>query len=108
MNRLVREVSKYEGISPVGSPDQADSFISFGSNTEATNMVLRGLFGGTIDKNRKAQFIVYYTAASGRARIVFQETEDIQTSSGMTFSRANEVNVIRHFVKALRKERGEN
>jgi len=47
---------------------------------------------------------VYYKSETGRSR---QETEDIQTSSGLSFSRPNEVNVIRHFIKAMQKVRGE-
>jgi hypothetical protein len=106
--RLVGELAGYEGVYAVGSPEEAEFFMAFGQKMEATSFVPRGFFAGTIDKNRKAQFIVYYRAPSGRHRIVHQETEDIQTSSGITFSRANEVNVVRHFIKAMKRERGES
>ncbi len=107
-NLLVKALSSYEGLQIVGSPDRAELFITFGQNSAATSMKLWGYGAGTIDRRTKAQFIVSYRSESGRPRIVWQETEDIQTSSGWTFSRPNEVNVSRHFIKELRKVRGEN
>jgi hypothetical protein len=104
---LINSLRQYGGLQIVGSPDRAEVFITFGQGTSATAIQLRGLFAGTIDHRTKAQFIVFYRSENGRPRIVWQETEDIQTSSGITFSRPNEVNVSRHFVKALRKVRGE-
>lgn len=106
-NLLVKALSKYEGLQIVGSPDRAEVFIAFGQGSAATSMKLWGYSAGTIDYRTKAQFIVFYRTESGRPRIVFQETEDIQTSSGWTFSRPNEVNVSRHFIKELRRARGE-
>ena len=104
-NLLANSLSKYEGLQIVGSPDRAEVFVAFGQGSVATALKLRS--GGIIDYRTKAQFIVFYRSESGRPRIVFQETEDIQTSSGWTFSRPNEVNVSRHFIKELRKVRGE-
>lgn len=106
-NLLINNLSRYDGLQIVNSPDSAQVFIAFGQGSAATSMNLRGLFAGTIDYRTKAQFIVFYRSESGRRRIVWRETEDIQTSSGITFSRANEVNVSRHFIKALRRARGE-
>jgi hypothetical protein len=106
-NLMVNALRQYDGLDVVGSPDRADLFVAFSQGSTATSVVLRGLFPGTIDHRTKAQFIVYYKSESGRSRIVWQETEDIQSSSGLTLSRPNEVNVIRHFIKALKKIRGE-
>lgn len=106
-NLLVTSLSKYEGIQIVGSPERAEIFIAFGQGSAATSLKLWGYAAGTIDYRTKAQFIVFYRTETGRPRIVFQETEDIQTSSGWTFSRPNEVNVSRHFIKELRRARGE-
>lgn len=106
-NILINSLRQYDGLQIVSSPDRAEVFITFGQGISATAIQLRGLFAGTIDHRTKAQFIVFYRSEDGRPRIVWQETEDIQTSSGLTFSRPNEVNVSRHFVKALRKVRGE-
>jgi hypothetical protein len=106
-NLLNRALQSYEGLDVVSSPDRAEIFVAFGQASSATGIQLRGLFAGTIDHRTKAQFIVFYRGESGRRRIVFRETEDIQTSSGMTLSRSNEVNVVRHFVKALTKVRSE-
>lgn len=106
-NCMVNALRQYDGLDVVASPERADLFVAFTQGSTATSIVPRGLFAGTIDHRTKAQFIVYYKSESGRSRIVWQETEDIQTSSGMTFSRPNEVNVIRHFIKAMKKIRGE-
>jgi len=106
-NLLNRALQSYEGLDVVSSPDRAEIFVAFGQASSATGMQLRGLFAGTIDHRTKAQFIVFYRGDSGRRRIVFRETEDIQTSSGLTLSRPNEVNVVRHFVKELKKIRSE-
>jgi len=106
-NLLVKALSKYEGLQVVSSPDHAEVFIVFGQGSAATSLKLWGYAAGTIDYHTKAQFIVFYRSETGRPRIVFQETEDIQTSSGWTLSRPNEVNVSRHFIKELRKVRGE-
>ena len=106
-NLLVKSLSKYEGLQIISSPDRAEVFIAFGQGSAATSLKLWGYAAGTIDYRTKAQFIVFYRTESGRPRIVFQETEDIQTSSGWTFSRPNEVNVSKHFIKELRKVRGE-
>ncbi len=106
-NIMINALRQYDGIDIVSSPERADFFVAFTQGSTATSIVPRGLFAGTIDHRTKAQFIVYYKGESGRSRIVWQETEDIQTSSGLSFSRANEVNVIRHFVKAIKKIRGE-
>jgi hypothetical protein len=106
-NIMVNALRQYDGLDVVASPERADLFVAFTQGSTATSIVPRGLFAGTIDHRTKAQFIVYYKSESGRSRIVWQETEDIQTSSGLTFSRPNEVNVIRHFIKAMKKIRGE-
>jgi hypothetical protein len=106
-NLLVSALSEYEGLQIVRSPDRAEVFIAFGQGAAATSLKLWGYGAGTIDYRTKAQFIVFYRTESGRPRIIFQETEDIQTSSGWTFSRPNEVNVSRHFIKELKKVRGE-
>lgn len=106
-NLLVRSLTSYDGLDVVSSPDRAEVFVAFGQGASATGMQLSGLFRGTIDYRTKAQFIVFYRNERGRHRIVWQETEDIQTSSGFTFSRPNEVNVVRHFIKALKKIRSE-
>jgi|GEM_PF-2911094 len=106
-NLMVNALQQYDGFVVVGSPDRAEIFVAFTQGSAATSVVPRGLFAGTIDHRTKAQFIVYYKSETGRSRIVWQETEDIQTSSGLTFSRPNEVNVIRHFLKAVKKIRGE-
>jgi hypothetical protein len=106
-NLVIKALQGYHGLDVVSSPDRADLFIAFSQGSTATSVVLRGLFSGTIDHRTNAQFIVYYRSESGRPRIVWQETEDIQTSSGLTFSRPNEVNVIRHFIKAMKKIRSE-
>lgn len=104
---LINSLRNYEGLNVVSSPDRAEIFVAFGQGSSATGMQLRGLFAGTLDYRTKAQFIVFYRSETGRRRIVWRETEDIQTSSGFTFSRPNEVNVVRHFVKALKKIRSE-
>jgi hypothetical protein len=106
-NLIINTLRQYDGLDIVSSPARADLFVAFSQGSSATSVVLRGLFPGTIDHRTKAQFIVYYKSESGRSRIVWQETEDIQTSSGLTLSRPNEVNVIRHFIKALKKIRDE-
>jgi len=104
-NLVINALQQYDGLDVVSSPDRAELFVAFSQGSTATSVVLRGLFPGTIDSRTKAQFVVYYKSASGRSRVVWQETEDIQTSSGLTFSRPNEVNVIRHFIKAMKKIR---
>lgn len=106
-NLMVNALRQYDGLDIVASPERADLFVAFTQGATATSIVPRGLFAGTIDHRTKAQFVVYYKSESGRSRIVWQETEDVQTSSGLTFSRPNEVNVIRHFIKAMKKIRGE-
>ena len=106
-NIMINALRQYDGLDIVASPERADLFVAFTQGSTATSIVPRGLFAGTIDHRTKAQFIVYYKSESGRSRIVWQETEDVQTSSGLTFSRPNEANVIRHFVKAIKKIRGE-
>jgi len=106
-NLLINSLRSYDGLDVVGSPDRAEIFIAFGQGSSATGMELRGLFAGTLDYRTKAQFIVFYRSETGRKRIVWRETEDIQTTSGFTLSRPNEVNVIRHFVNALKKIRGQ-
>lgn len=106
-NRMINALRRYDGVDVVASPERAELFVAFTQASAATSVVLRGLFPGTIDHRTKAQFIVYYKSESGRSRIVWQETEDTQTSSGLTLSRPNEVNVIRHFIKAMKKIRGE-
>jgi hypothetical protein len=106
-NMLIRGLQTYDGLQVVGSPDKAEIFVAFTQGSEATRMQFGGLFSGTIDYRTKAQFIVFYQSEGGRKRIVWRETEDIQTSSGFSFSRPNELNVIRHFIKALRSTRGE-
>ena len=106
-NLMIKTLRQYDGLDVVTSPERADLFVAFTQGSTATSIVLRGLFPGTIDHRTKAQFIVYYKSEIGRSRIVWQETEDIQTSSGLTLSRPNEVNVIRHFIKELKKIRGE-
>ena len=106
-NSMINALRQYDGLDVVASPERADFFVAFTQGSTATSIVPRGLFAGTIDHRTKAQFVVYYKSESGRSRIVWQETEDIQTSSGMTFSRPNEVNVIRHFIKAMKRIRGE-
>lgn len=106
-NIMINALRQYDGLDVVASPERADVFVAFTQGSTATSIVPRGLFAGTIDHRTKAQFVVYYKSESGRSRIVWQETEDIQTSSGLTFSRPNEVNVIRHFIKAMKKIRGE-
>ncbi len=106
-NLMIKAFRQYDGLDVVSSPERADLFVAFTQGSSATSIVPRGLFAGTIDHRTKAQFIVYYKSEIGRSRIVWQETEDLQTSSGLTFSRPNEVNVIRHFIKELKKIRGE-
>lgn len=106
-NLMIRALRQYDGLDVVSSPERADLFIAFTQGSTATSIVPRGLFAGTIDHRTKAQFIVYTKSEAGRSRIVWQETEDIETSSGLTLSRPNEVNVIRHFLKELKKVRGE-
>lgn len=106
-NLMANALRQYDGLDIVASPERADLFVAFTQGSTATSIVPRGLFAGTIDHRTKAQFIVYYKSASGRSRIVWQETEDVQTSSGLTFSRPNEVNVIRHLIKAMKTTRGE-
>jgi len=106
-NIMINALRQYDGLDVVASPERADLFVAFTQGSTATSIVPRGLFAGTIDHRTKAQFIAYYKSESGRSRIVWQETEDVQTSSGLTFSRPNEVNVIRHFIKALKKIRGD-
>jgi hypothetical protein len=106
-NLLINALSNYDGLQVVNSPERAQLFVGFSQGSLATSMQFRGLFAGHVDYRTKAQFIVFYRAESGRNRIVWRETEDIQTSSGMTFSRPNEVNVIRHFIKELEKLRSE-
>ncbi|HEX5873557.1 MAG TPA: hypothetical protein VFY60_02850 [Pyrinomonadaceae bacterium] len=104
---MIKALRQYDGLDVVSSPERAELFVAFTQASTATSMVLRGLFPGTINHRTKAQFVVYYKSDSGRSRIVWQETEEIQTSSGLTISRPNEVNVIRHFIKAMKKIRGE-
>jgi hypothetical protein len=106
-NLMLNALRQYDGLDVVASPERADLFVAFTQGSTATSVVLQGLFPGTIDHRTKAQFIVYYKGESGRSRIVWQETEDVQTSSRLSFSRPNEVNVIRHFIKAMKKVRGE-
>src|ERR1041385_4623457 len=106
-NIMINALRQYDGLDVVSSPERADLFVAFTQGSTATSVVPRGLFAGTIDHRTKAQFIVYYKSEIGRSRIVWQETEDVQTSSGLTLSRPNEVNVIRHFIKALKKIRDE-
>jgi len=106
-NLLVNSLRSYDGLQIVSSPDSAEIFVGFGQGSNATGVVVRGLFAGTIDHRTKAQFIVFYRSDTGRPRIVWQETEDIQSSSGLVLSRPNEVNVSRHFIKALKRVRGE-
>lgn len=101
-NLLIKSLRSYDGLQIVGSPDNAEIFVGFTQGSSATGVVLRGLFPGTIDHRTKAQFIVYYKSETGRSRIVWQETEDTQSSSGLTLSRPNEVNVAKHFIKALK------
>ena len=106
-NLLVNALQSYDGLQIVGSPDRAEIFVGFTQGSSATGVVFQGLFPGTIDHRTKAQFFVYYKSETGRSRIVWQETEDTQSSSGLVLSRPNEVNVARHFIKALKKARGE-
>jgi hypothetical protein len=106
-NLMIHALRQYDGLDVVASPERADLFVAFTQGSSATSIVPHGLFAGTIDHRTKAQFIVYYKSESGRSRIVWQETEDVQTSSGLTFSRPNEVNVIRHFINAMKKIREE-
>lgn len=106
-NLMINALRQYDGLDVVGSPERADLFVAFSQGSTATSVVLRGLFPGTIDHRTKAQFIVYYKSESGRSRIVWQETEDTQSTSGLVLSRPNEVNVIRHFIKAMKRIRGE-
>lgn len=107
-NVMIKALRQYDGLDVVASPERADVFVAFTQGSMATSIVPRGLFAGTTDHRTKAQFIVYYKSESGRSRVVWQETEDVQTSSaGLTFSRPNDVNVIRHFIKAMKKIRGE-
>ena len=106
-NLLVNALQSYDGLQIVGSPDRAEIFVGFTQGSNATGVVFQGLFPGTIDHRTKAQFVVYYKSETGRSRIVWQETEDTQSSSGLVLSRPNEVNVARHFIKALKKARGE-
>jgi hypothetical protein len=104
-NLLMKALRSYEGLQIVGSPDRAEIFVGFTQGSSATGVRLGGLFSGTIDHRTKAQFIVYYKSETGRSRIVWQETEDTQSSSGLVLSRPNEVNVAKHFIKALKKVR---
>lgn len=106
-NLLVNSLRSYDGLQIVSSPDRAEIFVGFTQGSSATGIVFQGLFPGTIDHRTKAQFIVYYKSTTGRSRIVWQETEDTQSSSGLVLSRPNEVNVAKHFIKALKKLRGE-
>ena len=106
-NLMIKVLRQYDGLDVVSSPERADLFVAFTQGSTATSIVPHGLFAGTIDHRTKAQFVVYYKSEMGRSRIVWQETEDTQTSSGLTFSRPNEVNVIKHFIKELKKIRGE-
>ena len=104
---LINSLQSYDGLQIVSSPDRAEIFFGFAQRSNATGVVFHGLFAGTIDHRNKAQFIVYHKSKNGRSRIVWQETEDTESSSGLVLSRPNEVNVARHFIKALKKLRGE-
>ena len=104
-NLLINTLRSYDGLQIVNSPERAEIFVGFTQGSTATGVVLRGLFSGTIDHRTKAQFVVYYKSETGRSRIVWQETEDTQSNSGLSLSRPNEVNVGKHFIKALKKVR---
>lgn len=106
-NLMINALRQYDGLDVVASPERADIFVAFTQGSTATSVVVQGLFPGTIDHRTKAQFIVFYKAESGRRRIIWQETEDTQSTSGLVLSRPNEINVIRHFIKAVKKIRGE-
>jgi hypothetical protein len=92
---ILRELKKTPDLTVVNSPDEAEYFIEY--------KVLRQQTGQT-----SANFTIYtsemvaYTLRNGRKIIAWSKTE---TSGGI--GKPNEVNLTRHFLKALKKARGE-
>lgn len=92
---ILRELKKYPDLTVANSSDDTEYFIEY--------KVLRQKTGQT-----SANFTIYtsemvaYTLRNGRKRIAWSKTE---TSGGI--GKPNEVNLIRHFLDALKKARGE-
>lgn len=86
---IVREIKKYKGFEVVDAPEAAE-FLLLHTVTSQT------------DDRVTSQLTAAVRAADGKQRILWQEEE---TRAG--FGRPNSVNLTRHFIKAIKKLRGE-
>lgn len=96
---ILRELKKYDGLTVVDSPDNAEFVLEcvVKSSTES-----RGLQPAHY---LRTLLTAYTLDASGRKTIHWTENETYEERNGMSFSRPNEVNLTRHFVSALKKMR---
>lgn len=92
---------KKAGLEIVNAPDEADVILEYKvmSSTEAR--------GRQRSHYLRSELIAYRFTEQKRKRILWSDDETYEQSGSMALSRPNEVNLTAHFVKAVRKARGE-
>jgi hypothetical protein len=91
---ILNELKKYPNLTVVNSPDEAEFFVEYKVLRQETGQTSLNI---TVDTSE----MVVYILRDKRRVVAWSKTE----TSGI--SRPNEVNLIRNFLKALKKARGE-
>lgn len=96
---ILKELKKYEGLTVVNSPDDAEFVLecTVKSSTESR--------GRQRSHYLRTQLVAYTLNENERKTIHWSDNETYEETSGMAFSRPNEVNLTRHFIRALKKLR---
>jgi hypothetical protein len=92
---------KGTALEMVNTADDADVILEYKvmSSTEAR--------GRQSSHYMRSELVAYRLTEGKRRRILWSDDETYEQSGGMAMSRPNEVNLTMHFVKAVRKARGE-
>ena len=90
-SRIIKELKKYAGLVVVNSPDGADFMLTYKVISQN-------------DYSITSQMSASTKKAGGRTRILWEESE----SAGIQhIGKPNSVNLTRHFLKDIKKSRGE-